>query len=284
MEKIKKITNLKYTLNSGYCIPAIALGTYKIVKQEEIDVAIKAAYEKGYRHFDSAILYKNEDLIGSALKKYKIPRDEVFITTKIPPWAMTYKDAKQAIKQSLASFQTDYIDLFLIHWPEVDKLEKRLDVWKALEEGVKEGKIRSIGVSNFLIIHLKTILDNCTIKPAVNQIELHPLFIDWETIRFCEKEGILIESYSTFGQYDPMLINHKTVEKISKEKKKSPTQVLIRWAVQHNWVVLPKSSKCERIKENFEVDDFELSDNDIAELDSLNCDYKVTWDPRKVEF
>lgn len=280
----KKLSQRVFKLNSGYEIPAVGLGTYQIKKQEEVEEAVKSAWDAGYRHIDSAVVYKNEHLIGEALKKFKIPREEIFLTTKIPPTAMVYEETKNLINQSLLNFQTDYIDLYLIHWPEAKSIEDRLGVWRALEEGVQEKKIRSIGVSNFQPVHLKTILDNCKIKPAVNQFELHPLYMEMETIDLCNKENILIEAYSTFARMDPKLIKNEVLVKICEKYNKKPTQVLVRWAVQHGWVVLPKSVKTERVFENIDIDDFELTDEDIKSLDSLNCSYKVAWDPTRINF
>jgi methylglyoxal/glyoxal reductase len=279
-----KISKLLFTLNSGYKIPAIGLGTYQMKQIEEVELAISTAYKAGYRHIDSAVIYRNESYIGEALKKYKIPREEIFITTKIPSNKMKYEDAKKCIDNSLKNFQTDYIDLYLIHWPGAQSVEDRIGVWRALEEGVDSGKIRSIGVSNFLPIHLKSILNVCKIKPAVNQIEIHPLFIDTDTIKLCEDEGILIEAYSTFARMDPKLIENKILNDISNKYQKKPTQILVRWAVQHGWVILPKSVHEERINENIDVDDFCITKEEINDIDSLNCNYKVAWDPRKIDF
>jgi diketogulonate reductase-like aldo/keto reductase len=277
------ITKKVFKLNSGFLIPAIGLGTYQIKTQQAIEDAIYSAYQAGYRHIDSAVVYRNESFIGRALKKFNIPREEIFLTTKIMPKDMNYENAKLSINQSLVNFETNYIDLYLIHWPEAKSIEDRLGVWKALEEGVESGKIRSIGLSNFLPRHMKTILENCKIKPAVNQFELHPLFIDQETIDLCNKEGILIEAYSTFARMDPKLIENPVLVKICEKYNKSATAVLVRWAVQHGWVVLPKSSNSLRIYENFNVDDFNLSEEDLKSLDSLNCNYKVAWDPSRIE-
>ncbi len=196
---------------------------------------------------------------------------------------MNYENATLSINQSLINFETSYIDLYLIHWPEARSIEDRLGVWKALEEGVECGKIRSIGLSNFLPRHLKSILEICKIKPAVNQFELHPLFIDYETIDICNKEGILIQAYSTFARMDQKLVENSVLVGISEKYKKSATQVLVRWAVQHGWVVLPKSSNRKRIFENFDVNDFNLSEEELKSLDTLNCNYKVAWDPSRVE-
>jgi len=278
------ISKLLFTLNNGHKIPAIGLGTYQIKLNEDVDTAISNAYKAGYRHIDSAVGYRNEKSIGEALNKYNIPREEMFITSKIPSDKMKYEMAKKCIQNSLQHFQTDYIDLYLVHWPGAKSLEDRLGVWRALEEGVEAGVIRSIGVSNFLPIHLATILDNCKIKPAVNQFELHPLFIDWETIEMCTKQNIQIEAYSTFARMDPKLIENDVLTSISQKYGKKSTQVLVRWAVQHGWVILPKSSNVERIYDNIDVDDFTLTEEEIKNLDLLNCNYKVAWNPIKIDF
>ncbi len=281
---LKKISTHHFKLNSGYSIPAIGLGTYHIKSQEDIDTAISSAYKAGYRHIDSAVCYKNEHLIGQALQKFKIPRNEIFITTKIPATGLTYDESVKHIEQSLINFKTDYIDLLLIHWPGAKSVEDRQGVWKAMEESVEAGKVRSIGVSNFFPVHLKSILDMCKIKPAVNQFELHPLYMPIETIKMCEENDILIEAYSTFARMDEKLIENSVLVEIAGKYGKKQTQVLVRWAVQHGWVVLPKSSNDDRIRENINVDDFGLSDEDIARLDKLNCMYKVAWDSERIKY
>lgn len=274
----------KIKLNSGYDIPVIALGTYKIKDQTEVDNSIRWAYDAGYRHIDSAVLYENEHQLGEAIKKNNISRDQLFICTKIPHGKLGYDNVINIANKSLVDFNTDYLDLVLIHWPEAKSVEERQESWKALEQLVSEGKVRSIGVSNFLSYHLKTILDICKIKPCVNQIELHPLFIDKETISFCEKEGIVIEAYSAFARMDDKLIKNKVLVDICEKHKKLPTQVLVRWVIQHGWIILPKSSHKERIEENINIDDFELTKQEIDNLDSLECGYKICPDPKTIEF
>jgi diketogulonate reductase-like aldo/keto reductase len=282
--KATKLSDKVLKMNDGNTIPIIGLGTYQITVEKEIDEAVKASWDAGYKHIDSAVVYRNEKFIGNTLKAHNIPREQLFITTKIPPNSMNYDDTYSLVERSLKYFQTDYLDLVLIHFPRVNSLEDRINCWKALEKCVQEGKVKSIGVSNFLPIHLKSILDNCTIKPAVNQFELHPLFIDWETIEACKKEGILVEAYSAFAQYDKKLINNKVIQKLSQKHNAKPTQILVRWCLQHNWVVIPKSTKRERIFENIDIDFFELSEEEMESIDKLNCDYKKCWDPRSVKF
>lgn len=285
MDSTKQINSKSvFKLNSGCEIPAIALGTYKMTDQNEVDNAIKAAYDAGYRHIDSAIMYENEAQIGHAIKNGNIPRNELFITTKVPHRQLGYDKVYNFVLQSLKDFQTDYLDLVLIHWPEANSVKERQESWQALEKLVNEGKIKSIGVSNFLIIHLKTILDICKIKPAVNQIEIHPLFIDHETINYCEQQGILLQAYSSFARMDDKLIKNEVLVKLCEKYKKLPTQILVRWVIQHGWIVLPKSSKKERIEENINIDDFQLTEQEIKSLDDLNCGYKICPDPHTITF
>mmetsp|Transcript_34504 Transcript_34504/g.35822 ORF Transcript_34504/g.35822 Transcript_34504/m.35822 type:complete len:286 (+) Transcript_34504:14-871(+) len=279
---IKSLSKHHFKLNNGYSIPAMALGTYKIFTQEEIDLSVKTAYDCGYRHIDSAVLYKNEAFIGNTLKRYKIPRDEMFLTSKVPPYYMNYTDTKKVINQSLKKFQTNYLDLFLIHWPEVSEVQHRNDVWKALEEAVLEQKVRSIGVSNFLPSHLQSLMDNCRIKPSINQIELHPLYINKETVDFCNKEAIQIQSYTTFARNDPRLMNSPSMKHLCEKYEKTAYQILIRWGIQHGWVMMPKSVHKERITLNIDIDGFELSEEEIKSLDDMNCEHKVAWDPHTV--
>ena len=190
-ENNKKIsTKNKLKLNNGMEIPCIGYGTYQIRKKSEIENSIKIAYDNGYRLFDTAVMYGNENLLGNAFIKHKIPREEIFITTKILPSDMTYEKSKKSIEESLKKLKLKYIDMVLIHWPEVKKKEDRINVWKAMEESVNEGKVKCIGVSNFLEGHLNHILLNCKIKPVINQIECNPLYYDKETIDFCHMENI----------------------------------------------------------------------------------------------
>jgi diketogulonate reductase-like aldo/keto reductase len=181
-------------LNNGREIPLIGLGTSGIKDKQEMLDTIKYAYEAGYRMLDSAVVYNNEFLIGEAIKELAIERKELFIITKIPSTSITKEEIKNTIYDSLKNFGTDYLDLLLLHWPGYDKLEDRITAWKTLEELVNEGKVLSIGVSNFIPRHLETILNIAEIKPVINQIELHPLYIDNETIDFCKNENILVQA------------------------------------------------------------------------------------------
>ena len=281
-----KCTERTLPMNNGKIIPLIGIGTSGVKQQEEMDNVIRFALEAGYRMIDSAIAYKNEHLIGNSLEKLQIPRSSFFIVTKIPSNDVNEENAKSLILESLKNFKTDYLDLVLLHWPGFKNVEERLAVWKELESLVKEEKILSIGVSNFLPLHLKTILDNCEIKPTVNQFELHPLFIDKETIEFCRVNEIVVQAYSGFAKFDEKLIQSPVLVQMAEKYDKKPTQVLMRWFVQNSFITIPKSTKRERIFENIDIDDFNLSQSDIQALFSLNCNYKVIskWNPITVTF
>jgi diketogulonate reductase-like aldo/keto reductase len=283
-ENNKKIsTKNKLKLNNGMEIPSIGYGTYQIRKKSEIENSIKIAYDNGYRLFDTAVMYGNENLIGNALTKHKIPREEIFITTKILPSDMTYEKSKRSIEESLKKLKLKYIDMVLIHWPEVKKKEDRINVWKAMEESVNEGKVKCIGVSNFLEGHLNHILSNCKIKPVINQIECNPLYYDKETIDFCKSQNILIEAYCPLAEFDSKLIKNKIIVDLSKKYNKTVPQIILKWIMQKGIIPLPKSVHKEYIIQNINLDDFEINDDDMKLIDGLECGYKIDWDPHRVD-
>ena len=281
--KNKISTKNKLKLNNGMEIPCIGYGTYQIRKKSEIENSIKIAYDNGYRLFDTAVMYGNENLIGNALTKHKIPREEIFITTKILPSDMTYEKSKRSIEESLKKLKLKYIDMVLIHWPEVKKKEDRINVWKAMEESVNEGKVKCIGVSNFLEGHLNHILSNCKIKPVINQIECNPLYYDKETIDFCKSQNILIEAYCPLAEFDSKLIKNKIIVDLSKKYNKTVPQIILKWIMQKGIIPLPKSVHKEYIIQNINLDDFEINDDDMKLIDGLECGYKIDWDPHRVD-
>ena len=283
-ENNKKIsTKNKLKLNNGMEIPSIGYGTYQIRKKSEIENSIKIAYDNGYRLFDTAVMYGNENLLGNAFIKHKIPREEIFITTKILPSDMTYEKSKRSIEESLKKLKLKYIDMVLIHWPEVKKKEDRINVWKAMEESVNEGKVKCIGVSNFLEGHLNHILSNCKIKPVVNQIECNPLYYDKQTIDFCKSQNILIEAYCPLAEFDSKLIKNKIIVGLSNKYNKTVPQIILKWIMQKGIIPLPKSIHKEYIIQNINLDDFEISNDDMKLIDGLECGYKIDWDPHRLE-
>lgn len=284
MEQISEVsTKTRYKMNNGIEIPSIGYGTYQIRQKSEIENGIKTAFSCGYRLFDTAVMYNNEQLIGQSLKKLKLPRNEIFLTTKIIPQDMTYEKAKQSIDKSLKKLNTDYIDLVLIHWPGVTNPQQRLDVWKALEEAVEEKKVKSIGLSNFLKSHIEQILSNCKIKPVINQIECHPLYYDKETIDYCQSQNIIIEAYCPLAEFHKHLIQNKQLVDIAKTLGKSVPQVILRWHLQHKIIPLPKSVHSNYIKENYDIDGFKLTEEQMNIIDGLNANFKIDWDPHGLE-
>ena len=276
-------TDKKITLNNGLQIPCIGFGTFQIRKKSELENAIKVAYNTGYRLFDTAVVYGNEKLIGDILKKLKIPRNEIFLITKIYKGDMTCEKTKKSIESSLKKLQSDYIDMILIHWPEVEKSEDRINVWKALEESVNENKVKMIGVSNFCKNHLEHILNNCKIKPVINQIECNPIYWDEETIDYCEKNNIVIQAYCPLAEWNEKLVENDIIVNIAKDKNKSVSQIILKWLLQKNKIPLPKSIHNDYIKQNFDLNGFYLNDDEMKKIDTLkSINYKTDLDPHNV--
>ena len=268
----------KLEMNNGVKIPLFGLGTYLSESGTIVENAVKTALEVGYRHIDTAKFYFNEESVGKAVRESSIPREEIFVTTKLWNSDHGYEQALEAFEGSLKRLDIDYIDLFLIHWP-LEKL--RNETWKALEKVHKEGKCNAIGVSNYTINHLKELLEICEIKPAVNQVEFHPFLFQKNLMDFCRKNEIILEGYSPFAK--GQRINDPKLIPIAEKYSKTNAQIIIRWHLQHNVVVIPKSANKNRIKENSEVYDFNISEEDMNYLDSLNENFRCTWDPTNVQ-
>ena len=258
------------TLNNGTKIPVLGLGTWQ-VSSKACEEAVLAALDAGYRHIDTASAYENETCVGNVIKKSKISRKDVFITTKL--WNDDHDNPKKAFNESLKKLHLEYVDLYLIHFPVLERNES----WKILEEVYKEGKAKAIGVSNFTIRHLKQLLEKADIMPAVNQVEFHPYLYQKELLGFCNKNKIKIEAYSPLT-HGYRLKDPKLVE-IARRYNKSTSQILIRWGLQHNLIVIPKSANKERIIENASVFDFKISEQDMKTLDSFNENLRTCWDP-----
>ncbi|KAG0031177.1 hypothetical protein BGZ81_001670 [Podila clonocystis] len=255
-------------LSSGAKIPLLGFGTYLIEPGKQTEEAVLWALQAGYRHIDTATIYRNEASVGNAIRQSGIPREEIFVTTKLFNNDHGYDKALAAANLSLQKLGLGYIDLYLIHSPKPGP-ELRAESWKALETLVEQGKVKSIGVSNYGVAHLKELLaSNPRIKPAVNQVEIHPWLTHKDIVKYSEEHGIAIEAYS------PLSRGHRlqdpTVIKIGEQYNKSVAQVLIRWSLQHGYVVLPKSINKGHIEQNADVFDFELSEEDIKTLDHLN--------------
>jgi len=286
----------KIKLNDGYFIPQLGLGVWQIRAGAACEAAVLAALEAGYRHIDTAALYGNEESVGAAIRKSGVSREQVFVTTKL--WNSDHGNPKRALETSLRKLKFDYVDLYLIHYP----VRERLQSWHALETLRAERKARSIGVSNFTIRHLTELLADASTVPAVNQVEFHPYLYQRDLLDFCTDRGIVLEAYSplTTGVRlkDPKLVaiaerysqagaqakaprsRLRFLEKLSRRSEtKSAAQILIRWALQHGLVVIPKSANRRRIFENADVFDFEINAADMQILDQLNENLRTCWDP-----
>ncbi len=269
--------NSTIKLNNGIKIPMFGLGTYLNDKGKQAINSILYALEIGYRHIDTAAMYENEKEVGRAVRESCIPREEIFVTTKLWNSDHGFDNTIKAFQRSLERLRLDYIDLYLIHWP-VENL--RLESWRALERLYSDGLCKSIGVSNYMERHLDEILNNFSVVPAVNQVEFSPFLYLKELQNYCESKGIALESYS------PLTKGHKLKDSnlidIARRYDKSTSQILVRWCLQKGVIVIPKSAQKEHIKENSAVFDFNISEADMIKLDNLNENYHSTWDPTNV--
>jgi diketogulonate reductase-like aldo/keto reductase len=274
--------NRTIALNNKKNIPVLGLGVWNMAKGKETEQAVLWALETGYRHIDTAKVYANEQEVGEAIRKSGISRKEIFVTTKLWNDDQGYESGLAAMDRSLSKLQMDYVDLYLIHWPllqwsemDIKAPNKRAETWKAMEEIYRSGKAKTIGVSNYTIEHLEEMKTYSTVDPAVNQVEFHPFLYRKELMEYCHKRNIAIEDYCPLTR--GRKLQDERITTISKKYNKSNAQVLIRWGLQHGNIVIPKSAKKERIKENFDVFDFEISEPDMSRLDSLNENYSVVF-------
>jgi len=275
MQEMRIDTRTK--LNNGIEIPIFGLGTFQTRSGKETRDAVLYALQSGYRLIDTAAAYGNEEDVGEAARKSGIPREEIFITTKLWNTDHGYERALAAFERSLKKLGLSYVDLYLIHWPEGGL---RNETWKALEKLLKDSKCRAIGVSNYTIRHLNELLKNSSTVPAVNQVEFHPYLYQKELLKFCNSNKIQLEAYSPLTK--GRKLNDPELLKIARKYSKTSAQILIRWVLQKGVVAIPKSSRKERIEENARVFDFEISDEDMKALDSFNQDYRTSWDPTDV--
>ncbi|HEX9340802.1 MAG TPA: aldo/keto reductase [Thermoplasmata archaeon] len=261
-------------LTDGTKMPALGLGVWQAASGKETQRAVAAALEAGYRLIDTAKLYGNEQDVGLAVRASKIPRDEIFITTKLWNTDHGYEAALRAFERSRRELDVGSIDLYLIHWPVP---ELRLESWKALLQLKEKGLARSIGVSNYTIRHLEALLASSPSPPSVNQVEFHPFLYQSDLLAFCRGRDIQLEAYSPLTRGHRL--DHPVIRALAAEYGQTPAQVLIRWGLQHGLVVIPKSVRPERIRENAQVFDFELSRAAMARLDALDEGSHVDWDP-----
>lgn len=253
-------------LNDGHDIPAVGFGVFMIPNDGPTYDAVLQALKIGYRHIDTAAAYFNESDVGKAIRDSGIPRSEIFITSKLWLQDYGYAPAKKGIEASLQKLGTDYIDLYLLHQPYGDVA----GAWKALEEAKAEGKLRSIGVSNMTPKIWKTFVPQFSTLPAVNQVECHPFFQQRELRELLAENDVKIEAYQPLGHGDPKLLAHPTVTKLAERYQKDPGQIILRFEVQDGLIVLPKSTNPERIRSNFELFDFTLSEAEMEEMRAMD--------------
>ncbi|MGH3703366.1 MAG: aldo/keto reductase [Agromyces sp.] len=268
-------------LNDGHSIPQLGFGVFKVDPDETVRI-VGDALEVGYRHIDTARIYGNEAGVGTALAESGIAREELFITTKLWNTDHGTQSAFDAFDASLDRLGLDYVDLYLIHWPS-PKGDRYVEAWKALEQIRESGRARSIGVSNFLVPHLERLLAETDVVPAVDQIELHPAHQQPATAAFAEQHGIAIEAWGPLGQGKYPLFELPQIADAADAHGKSPAQVVIRWHLQRGHIVFPKSNRRERMVENLDVFDFELSDAEVQAITALEREGRVGSHPNDVD-
>lgn len=272
-------------LSNGLKIPSLGLGTSHHGGYSH-DAVVYALRQGGVRHLDTAKRYGCEEALSKSIGESGVHRDELWITTKLWPLDYGYRSAKEACRASCARLGVEYLDLYLMHWPDCgvsgcSNRDVRAETWRALEELYDEGLCRSIGVSNFLIPHLEEMREDASVMPHVNQVEFHPFQQPWKLVEFCRSEGI------AFGGYCPLAkgqaLNHPVIVKLAQKYKRSASQICIRWSIQNRIITIPKSTKPDRILENCQVFGFQLEDADMAAVHTLHDGRHVSWDPTHVE-
>ncbi|WP_149273849.1 aldo/keto reductase [Pareuzebyella sediminis] len=278
---MKTITDLQGTfeLHNGVRMPYLGLGTYQADNDEEVVHAVKYALKMGYRHIDTAALYNNEEGVGRGILESNVDREAVFVVSKVWNTDQGYDNTLKAFEASLKRLNLEYLDLYLIHWPVVEKYK---DTWRAFETLYKEKRVRAIGVSNFLRHHLEDLMKDTEVNPMVNQMEFHPHLVQQELIDYCDTNGIQYEAWSPFMQ--GKLFQLDITADLEKKYNKSAAQIVLRWNLQKGVVTIPKSVHENRIKSNAEVFDFELSEQELAYLDSFDKGKRNGPDPDNFSF
>lgn len=271
------------TLHNGVKMPGLGLGVFKVEEGPELIQAVKAAVKHGYRSIDTAAVYQNEGSVGEAIaelfKESTVARQDLFVTSKVWNADLGYESTLAAYETSLNKLGLDYLDLYLIHWPVKGKYK---DAWRALETLYRDGRVKAIGVSNFQVHHLEDLMKDAEIKPMINQVEFHPRLTQKEVRAFCKEHGIQMEAWSPLMQGE--LLNNEVLKGIAEKHGKSVAQIILRWDVQHGVVTIPKSTKEQRIIENAALFDFELTEDEMNQIDGLNEDRRVGPDPDNFDF
>ncbi len=264
-------------LNNDVRMPILGLGVYQSPPGRVTRNAVNFALRVGYRHVDTARIYGNEADVGEAVRESGVPRGDLFVTTKLWNSDQGYDSTLRACEASLKRLGLDYLDLYLVHFPVPDL---RKETWGAMETLLEKGRCRAIGVSNFTLRHLEELIEESHVIPSVNQVEFHPFLYQKELLKYCQRKGIQVEAYSPLARGERL--KHPRITSLATKYSKTPAQLMIRWGIQHGLVVIPKSTREERIRENSQVFDFDISDDDMRSLDSLNEDLRLNWDPTNV--
>lgn len=272
------------TLNNGLKMPLVGYGVFRVPEGDDLAEAVKTAIAKGYRSIDTAQVYRNEESVGrgirAAIKEGLVTRDELFITSKVWNDGLSYEETLAAYDSSLEKIGLDYLDLYLVHWPGID--ENYIEVYKALEKIYQDGRVRSIGVSNFHVHHLENLLKETTVVPVINQIEFHPHLTQEEVRAYCQDKGIQVEAWSPL--MNGSLLEEALIQELASKYGKTPAQIVLRYDVQHNVVTIPKTMTPTRMVENLDVFNFSLTDEEMAQLDALNDGLRCGPDPEKFNF
>lgn len=275
-----------YVLSNGYKIPCVGFGTWKLDESDSTVDTIKTAIDCGYRHIDTAYSYYNEKSVGKAIRSCGLKREDLFVTTKLGNGSHGYEKTLKEFEISMNNLDIDYVDLYLIHWPRPLSIrdswrEHNEGSWKAFEELYKAGKIKAIGVSNFLDTHLDAILETATIAPMVNQLELHPRYVQTDVVQYCKDRRMIVEAWSPLIKGDFI---HPVLVEIASKYNKSVAQILLGWSIQQGFLPLPKSSNKERMIENSNIFDFKLSDEDLEAMKVLETLGRTGAHPDTAEF
>jgi len=272
------VQNSRVKLYNGVEMPWLGLGVHRAGSGSEVIAAIQCALQAGYRSIDTATYYQNEHSVGNAILESGISREEIFLTTKVWNNHQGYHSTIKVFEESLDKLQTNYLDLYLIHWPQAGTT---FETWKAMEELYEKGLIRAIGVCNFLIPHLKRLMENSRIKPMVNQFEFHPELVQPELLQFCKENQIQPEAWRPImkGRVNELPL----LQQLSEKYQKSPVQIVLRWDIQKGVVTIPKSVTPERIVHNADIFDFEISAEDVARIDALNRNARMGEDPNQIK-
>jgi diketogulonate reductase-like aldo/keto reductase len=265
-------------LNDGNRMPMFGLGTFRMSGQDA-KRSVKFALKKGYRMIDTAAMYDNEVFVGKAIRESGLAREDVFITTKLWTSDEGYESAHKAFEKSLMNLGMDYVDLYLIHWPVKGRY---MESWKAMTEIKLSGRARSIGVSNFQMHHLREILGHFDTPPAVNQVEFHPHLYQRELLDYCRNNGIEVTAWAPLMRGE--VIGMEPIERLARKYGKTPPQIALRWNIQHGLIIIPKSVREERIIENSEIFDFELTDDEMKMIDALGTDRRLGPHPDRFSF